>query len=324
MRTIQIPEVKALAEQRLVGAGLERSLAAALVDHMITADLWGRRSHGLSVRFPYVLSQAQKGAGRAQAEIAMDHGSAVLVDARDGFGYAAGDFCTSLLVGRVESHGLAAVSLINSRHTGMLGYYAERAARSNVVTLLFSHCCPLMAPYGGTRALLGTNPLAFGFPFKPDPIIVDMATSALNYGDVLLSQSAGRQLPEGCAVDADGRPTLDPAEARKGALLPFGGHRGGALALAVQVLSGILTGASPIPPHGHEYGLLFIGMSKGLFAGEAGYDEALAQFAAAYLSTPPIKGSVVRLPGSKRFENCRNGRKSGLDVSDELAKLLGL
>ena len=255
MPRVEVALLRERAVARLREAGVGDEAAGIVVDHMLTAELWGRSSHGLSLRFGAVLGLAEGGAGDTPPEVVRDGGHFLLVSGRNGFGYLAGHFCAQLLIERTARRELAAVALKEARHTGMLGYYVNMAARAGVVAMAFGDCCPLMAPAGGSRALLGTNPLAFAFPAEPDPIVVDMGTSALTYGDLMAADRAGEPIPPDCALDAEGDPTRDPAAARKGALLPLGGHKGGALAVAVQLLAGALTGAPAVPPPGRDYGL---------------------------------------------------------------------
>ena len=320
-------DVQTLADtavQRLVDAGVGRDTAQAAVDHMITADLWGLTGHGLSVRFGTILRLAEEGIGREPVEMVSDRGTSVLVDAHDGFGYAAGAFCTDLMIERVRKHGLCSVALRNTRHTGMLGYYSDRGARAEVVTLGFAHCRAMVAPFGGKTALLGTNPLTFGFPAQPHPILVDTGTSAVSNGTVQVHRGEGRNLPEGCALDKEGRSTVDPNAVAGGCLLPFGGHRGGALSVAVQLLASALTGASVFPPSSRDYGLLLVGFGKGLFAGDGEYDRAVQEFIDRYREVPAREGYAVRLPGSRRYSSEKEKRAARIEVPDQLAEMLGL
>ena len=324
MPEVEVSLLRERAVERLRRAGVADEAAGIVVDHMLTADLWGRSSHGLSLRFGAVLRLAEDGAGETPPQIVSDCGHLLSVSGRNGFGYLAGHFCTQLLIERTAQHKLATVALKEARHTGMLGYYVNMAARAGVVAMAFGDCCPLMAPAGGSRALLGTNPLAFGFPADPDPIVVDMGTSAVTYGDLMTAKRAGERIPPDCAIDAEGNPTRDPTAAMDGALLALGGHKGGALAVAVQLLAGALTGAPAVPPRGRDHGLLLVGLSRGAFAGESGYDEAVQEFTEQYLAVPPRPGHEVRLPGSRRHENARRKAQGSLEISDALAETLGL
>jgi len=162
MPRMSLEELRRRAVACLRRAGVGRRVAGIVVDHMLAADLVGRSSHGLAVRLPQVLRKAREGAGRRRPRVVRDGGHWVVVDGRDGFGYLAGHFATELLIERARAHGVASVALRNTSHTGMLGYYAHMAARAGVVAMAFGDCSPLMAPAGGSRPLLGTNPIAFG------------------------------------------------------------------------------------------------------------------------------------------------------------------
>lgn len=324
MPEFDLATVRAHAEAALVRAGVAPAAAAVVADHLLTADLWGRQTHGLALRLPYVLRLARQGVGRGEPRLARDDGATALVDAAGSFGYVAALRCAELLAERASAHGLAAVALRGACHTGMIGFYLERVARAGMAAMGFANSCPLLAPAGGGRALLGTNPITFAFPAEPDPVLIDLATSAISYGELMRRQSAGEPLPPDCALDAQGRPTRDPAAAREGALLPFGGAKGGALALAVQILTGVLAGGPAVPPPGRDYALLFVGLRRGVFAGDAGYDRLMAELLAAYTAVPPLGGGQVRVPGWQRFENRRRREGNMLSIPADLARLLGL
>lgn len=325
MPRVDIERLKKQSIERLCEAGVSKDQAEILVDHMLTADLWGRGSHGLSVRFCTMYSHATEGAGEQPCDIVQDSGHHVVVDGNGGFGYVAGRHAAEILTKRAQEHGVACVALRNTIHTGMIGYYGNLLAENDIVSILAADCLPLMAPCGGTEALLGTNPVCFGFPTEDDPILVDMATSALSYGKVIEHDEEGEPLPDDVALDANGKPTHSASEARDGVLLPFGGHRGGALAVAVQLLAGALTGADPVPEEGDGYGLLMVGLQKGVFAGNVGYGEAVAEFARRYENVPNRDGAEVRLPGKRRYQNQRANREAGeIEISDELADMLDL
>lgn len=298
-------------------------MAAAVVDHMVTADLWGRQTHGLSVRYAASLQRAADGIGRQAPEVVDDRGSTLVLDDHDGFGTGAGAFAADLLVERAREHGLASVALRNTGHTGMLGYFADRGAQSGVVTMAFTHCRPMVTPPGGSKALFGSNPVAFAFPAQPDPVLIDLSTAAVTFGEILVLARQGGRLPEGVAFDAAGEPTTDPESVRGGAVRPWGGHRGGALAAAIQLMAGVMTGAQVFPPGGAGYGLLLIGIAKGRFADDDGYDRAVAEFVAGYEAAPALPGEEVRVPGRRRYENARQAQ-GRLEISAELTELLRL
>jgi L-2-hydroxycarboxylate dehydrogenase (NAD+) len=324
MASFHVDTLADAAVAKLMEVEVRESHARIVVDHMLTADVWGRPTHGLSVRFPLVFRQAREGVGKQPMEIQSDRGTSILVEGHNSFGYLVGRQCTDLLVERAVEHGHCVIAVKRLRHTGMLGYYADLGAQSGLVTLVFSHCMRLMAPYGGTRALLGTNPMAVGFPAKPHPILVDLGTAATGGGQIKVLEQQGGNLPPGHALDADGHPTQDPAAAKGGCLLPFGGHRGGALAVAIQLLAGAFTGADTFPPPAQNYGLLLMGFQKGLFAGDDGYDRSVKGFMAEYLGVPSQAGCEVRLPGASRYQKRDDPGSLMIAVSDEVARLLDL
>jgi len=323
MPHVHVDELRDAAEARLRESGVRAEDARIIVEHFLTATLWGRTSHGISLRFGYVLRQVADGAGGPVPRIVDDEGHRFVMDAQHGFGYVAAYRTAEALIERARRHGVASAAVRNAGHTGMIGHYADMVARAGVVAVMFANCSPLMAPWGGRRALLGTNPITFAFPAQPDPILVDMATSAISYGELSERADAGETLPGGRALDADGEPTCDPAEALEGALLPFGEHRGGALAVAVQLLAGALTGSPSVPDPGAGYGLLMVGLERGVFAGAQHYDRAVAEFIERYLAVPARPGMEVRLPGSRRYRS-RRAAGEEIEISDELAELLGL
>jgi hypothetical protein len=135
---------------------------------------------------------------------------------------------------RASDTGIAAIGVRNNNHIGMLAYYAEYAARLGSVAIVLTTSEALVTPFGGAEALIGTNPIAIGFPAGPEPFVLDMATSATAMGKVIDRKHRGEPLPGGWAVAADGRPTTDASAALLGALLPFGGAKGYGLGLAVE------------------------------------------------------------------------------------------
>lgn len=323
MPLVDSNEIRRTATRRLVAEGVIERHAHIVVDHLVTADLWGRSSHGMSVRFEGILARAKKGVGRADPVVAIDRGTVLTVDGRDGFGQVGGRVCADLLTERLAKRPLVAVALRNARHTGMLGYYVDRCARAGFVAIACTHCRPLMAPFGGKHALLGTNPIAFGLPAQPHPIVVDLGTAAVSFGHVMQCAAQGSDLPPGVALDRDGRETTDAAAARDGCLLPFGGHRGGALALAIQCLAGVLTGAGVFPDADQNYGLLLVGMHRGAFTSGDEYDKAMERFVDGYLAAEPREGCEVRIPGWGHRQHDPTGEQT-VEVTPELAISLGL
>ncbi len=300
--------------------------ALILVDHLITADLHGKASHGLGTRFEMLLRQAKDGRGNAPFEVVRDTKTTVAIDGHDGFGYLQAQKCVDILLDRMSGQVMCAVALSNTGHTGRLGHYVSQGARAGVITMAFSHCTPLMAPYGGTSPLLGTNPLAFGFP-RPhhNPVVVDFGCAEMTLGEVERYRKAGKNLPHGCALGPEGEMVNKPEKAMEGCLLPFGGRRGGALAVAVQILAGALTGSPAVPPKGKGYGLLLIGLQKNCFCSEQDYDREIKSFIEQYLQVNPRAGKEIRLPGDNSANKYSKALEKGIMyVPPHIADIIGL
>jgi (2R)-3-sulfolactate dehydrogenase (NADP+) len=244
------------------------------------------------------------------------------VDAGLGLAYPAIDLALGELVPLARAQGIAAAALHHSHHFGQVGAHAERLADAGLVALVFGNTPKAMAVYGGKRAMLGTNPLAFAAPVAGGaPLVVDLALSVAARGKIVAAQKAGKPIPEGWAVDRDGQPTTDPTAALGGTLSPIGGAKGGALALMVEILGAALTAgafgweassffdAEGAPP---DMGHLFIAIDPGPTSGGA-FASRMATLAAAMAEEPE-----VRLPGSRRLAARERARTEGLAVPPAL------
>lgn len=225
---------------------------------------------------------------------------------------------TRFAIGSARRHGVSVGALHGiSSTTGAIGYWAREIARAGLVGVVCSQSPELVAPHGSAQALLGTNPVAFGFPRQrpggsPSALVIDVATSAMAFYGVVAARAAGARLPEGVAVNAAGRPTTDPAEVsppERGALLPFGGsqgaHKGSALSLAVELLGVLAGGAATDKWAAANWGNLIIAIDPArLGTGDAGTFAARVDAVAARIeSAPPIVveggGGRVLLPGQR-------------------------
>lgn len=233
----------ALGIQVLTSNGVNEKLAAIVTDVLVEADRRGIASHGFTRLQSYV-ERVRRGLlePNAEPEIVKDGETIVLMDGRNGFGAVAGVEATQLAVSRATRHGLCWVTVRNSNHFGIAGYYAQMLARRGLAGIVFSNASPAVAAYGGKRATLGTNPLAIAVPSGRDPIVLDMATTVIARGKIRRAKAENRSIPPGLALDADGNPTTDPEAALKGTLASLGGYKGYGLAVMIELLSGVLSG----------------------------------------------------------------------------------
>jgi delta1-piperideine-2-carboxylate reductase len=244
---IAVAELQALVEQTLVSHGVTPANAPVIAATIVSAERDGSRSHGLQ-RLPGYLSSLKSGWVDGKAEPIVEEAAPGLlkVDARNGFAQVALVRASAPLRAMVERQGTATMATANSHHFAALWPDVEPFATDGYIVLSMIHSRARIVAWGGTKKVLGTNPMAFGCPRKGKlPIVWDQASSIMSQGDVLLASSAKRQLPPNIGVDADGRPTTDPdAILQGGALLPFANAKGGSIAFMIEILSAALSGAN--------------------------------------------------------------------------------
>jgi (2R)-3-sulfolactate dehydrogenase (NADP+) len=238
-----VASARRYAAALLTASGVPEEYAATTARLLVLAEAWGTRSHGL-LRLPHYLRRIAAGGIAADAQLhpVRAAGAVATFDGRAGLGHWQVWQAATLGAELCAAHGLSAVAVGNSSHCGALGAYTVPALERGYVALVFSDGPAVMPPWGGTRPLLSTSPIAAGVPCRPRPAIVDLATTAVARGRIAEHAARGEPLPAGWAFDATGTPTLDPAAALRGMLAPLGGAKGFALALLVEALTGAAVG----------------------------------------------------------------------------------
>lgn len=239
-------ELRSFAAEALMGSGLTEDDAALTARLIVQADMRGVSTHGL-VRLPMYTERLRLGGidPRAAMEFVAESGATAVLDARGGMGYLAADRAMRRALDLAAAQGLGAVSVRGSGHFGSADGYAMLAPPRGMIGMVTTNAPPAMAPTGGLVPLFGTNPWAMAIPAaQENPVVMDFALTAVARGRIRSAQATGTAIPDTWALDAEGRPTTDPAAALKGILQPIGGHKGYAMALAVDVLAGLLSGAS--------------------------------------------------------------------------------
>ena len=309
---LSVAEARALGERAMRGVGYEHDEARILTDHVIDAALCGYEYSGLP-KLLNVADDPRHAAGRRPMRVVKGTSVSVLFDGGNQSGMLGMYHATRAAIERASTHGFALVGVNDIWMSGRSAYYVEMAARAGLIAIHTVAAPPMVAPLGGAQARLGTNPIAFGFPMEGDPLVIDLGTSAFMGTDLQFRERLGLPLPEGVAIDEHGRPTTDAAAARRGALLPFGGHKGFALALAIHAL-------------GVSAQYLFIAFKPDLFVPLDEYRHALAAEIAAIKATPRQDGvAEIRIPGERAYrERARLGRE-GIEIDrrihDALMKL---
>ena len=239
-------ELIAFSDALLVELGVPPSDAAEVSHCLVGANLKGFDSHGI-VRLPVYAGRLKAGAvkARPKLQVMQSSGSIMIVDGDNGLGPVTGAYAMGQVVARAKEWGIGFATVKRSNHFGAAGYYVEKAVKEGCIGFAASNAPPNMAPWGGSQRFLGTNPFAIGIPIKGgEPLLIDMATSVVARGKIILAEQQGESIPKYWAVDPNGYPTTDPAQALLGAVLPFGGPKGAALSLAIDILCGVLSGAA--------------------------------------------------------------------------------
>ena len=332
MPRLSLDDARSLARAALERAGANPRMAAATATALVAAEAEGQSGHGLSRIAQYAaFLRNGRADGAAEPAIIAERGGAVLVDARHGLAYPALNLAVEEVAARAVAHGIAFAGITNSHHSGAMGLPVAALARRGLVALAFTNSPAAMPVPGGRRALMGTNPVAAAFPRRPtppgkpggdpgvaDPLVIDMALSAVARGTIMVAAKEGRPIPEGWALDAEGKPTTDARAALSGAMLAMGGTKGALLALVVELLCVALTGAafgfeadSFFEEDGNRprLGQAILVVDPGALAGQGVYLDRIEALLDAMQADPD-----VRLPGSRRAGLAARATAEGIEV----------
>jgi (2R)-3-sulfolactate dehydrogenase (NADP+) len=320
---LPLAEAHTLAVAVLTAAGVTPANADAVAKALVAAEADGLAGHGLS-RLPAYADQARAGKvdGKAEPTMREPAAAALMVDAKDGFAFPAIARGLARAAEMVAEAGVVGVGIGNSHHFGAAGYHVEPLAARGLIALAFGNSPAAIAPWGGARALFGTNPVAFACPQAgKSPLVIDLSLSKVARGKIMVAAQKGEQIPEGWALDGDGRPTSDPKAAMAGTMLPMGDAKGAALVLMVEILSAALTGAhfgyeassffdAKGPPP--RVGQFFFVIDPTRFGG-MGFAARVGELAKAILDQPG-----TRLPGERRLRLRAQAEAEGIRVPPEL------
>jgi ureidoglycolate dehydrogenase (NAD+) len=321
-------------------AGARAADAAETADGLVAADLRGVHSHGV-LRVGIYVDRLRAGSIRpgAELETVRDGGAVVVVDAQAGPGIAMASRAMALAIERARAAGIGVVGVRNANHCGMLAHFAMRALGEGMIGLAASNADSQVAPYGARAKFLGTNPFALAIPAGEEPpVVIDMATSVVAHGKVKGAFERGEAIPPDWAVDPGGNPTRDPAQALAGALLAFGGAKGSALSIAIDLLAGVLPGGRSGPeivplyqrldePQG--VGQLFAALRVEAFDSLADFTRRVDEAIRRIRSLPTVPGvERVLMPGelehARAAERAAGGIPLPADSVAELARVAAL
>ena len=323
--TVAAPVLRALMERLLGACGCPEDLAAGAAEVFLEAELRGIGMQGIDY-MPYLIANLRAGnidpAGRPR--IVRENAATALVDGGNGLGQPAALLAADTAARKAHETGTAAVGITRSQDIFMIGYYAERIARSGCAGIVCTSGGPLVHAHGGVDRVLSTNPVAFGIPSAGrDPIVFDMATSALSNARIRQAAYHGEQVPPGSGVGPDGLPTTDAATIREGAISPLAGYKGFGLSLCVAMLSGPLTGSdfgaalagAIVGERAGAQGHFIMAIAPGAFGGEEAFRAAVDAYVAEIKSSRRAPGAdAIRMPGERAFAERERRLRHGVPV----------
>lgn len=239
---LTVAEATTLGERALGAIGFEPEQAKIITAHLVDAALCGHRFAGLP-RILTIHEDPRTREPRTPVKVVYETEVSALMDGGNNVGYYAVHQATQYAIEKARKHRIAVIGMHRSHLSGRNAYYLEMIARAGFVGIHLACGEPVVLPHGGAQAAFGTNPIGFGMPTDGDPFIVDLGTAAMMRGEVILRSRTGKPLPEGTAIDGEGRPTTDPAAALAGGIFTFGGHRSSALSFGIQAMC-LLAGAA--------------------------------------------------------------------------------
>jgi LDH2 family malate/lactate/ureidoglycolate dehydrogenase len=302
--------------------------AALVGDSLVQADLWGHQSHGV-LRAPWYVARLESGALRAETapRLLVDAGAIAVIDGEDGIGQVLAARAMTEAIGRAQHHGIGAVAVRNSNHFGTAMYFTRIAANAGLIGFCTTNGSPAMAPWGGREKVVGNNPWSIAAPAgRRPPMVLDIANTSVARGKIYLARNRGQPIPLGWAIDAAGQPTTDPQAALAGNILPVGGHKGYAISVMMDVLSGVLAGSKfltgvhgPYEPNRKSgCGHLFMALNTQAFRPQGEFEADVERMISELKSVRRAEGvEEVYYPGEIEARNDERNRRTGLSLAAE-------
>lgn len=308
---VAIEDAHRLARAALASAGYSNEEAGIIADHMIGCELRGVANGGISRTISVVERVRSEGGHKRRMKIVRTTPVSALIDGGGDVGYLVGQKTAELAIAKAEETGIGIVGCYNSWYTGMFVHYMEMATDKGLVAMAAGSSAWRVAPLGSNEGRFGTNPIAFGFPASGDPIIADIGTSAVMVSDATLNARLGLPLPDHVAFDASGEPTTDPLEALKGCFAVWGGHKGSALAICVQ-LFGLLSGSPVEPDPKNDCSMYMMVMQPDILVPTEQLVQSVSAYAEAVRSARALQpGTAIRMPFDRSAEHRRQVIRRG-------------
>jgi len=308
---LSVAAARDLADRALGGLGYDAPDASIIAGHVLDAALCGYEYSGLA-KILNIPESPRFAMPRRPTSVLRETEISTLYDGGNNNGMLTLHHAAKAAIAKAAARGFALIGLTNSWMSGRSAHFVEMIARADLVAIHTASASRAVAPFGGTRPALGTNPIAFALPTARGPVVFDMGTAAFMMTELMLRERRGESLPQGVAVDAAGAPTTDPASARQGALLPFGGYKGFGLALMVQAL-GVLAGAA-LDIEG-DNGFLFIVFKPDLLTPLDEFKREMTELIDRVKSTPRAAGiDEIRIPSERAFRHRERALVEGIEI----------
>ncbi len=313
----------------LQASGVSREHAEDIADSLVLADARGLSSHGVS-RMAIYTASIRSGVmdSAAEPEVLRNSPATCLIDGHNGLGVPTAFSAMDLAIDKAEEVGFGFAVVRRSNHFGMAGHIADRAARQGMIGYAATNGPSRMAPFGGAVPVFGTSPFAYAIPTGGKrPILIDMATCVVARGKIIMAERAGEEIPEGWAVDSEGRTTTDPAAALAGAVLPFAGPKGSALAMLVEILTGVLGGdvwgqgvGDMYQQNGRPSGTshCVAALDVETMIGHQEFDNNLADLISQMKLSPRSTENEVFLPGERELLAQEKALREGILLADDV------
>ncbi|KAL3462653.1 Malate/L-lactate dehydrogenase [Aspergillus heterothallicus] len=321
-------EAEQFATTLLAKAGLSEDDARSMAECLVLADIRGVDTHGLA-RLPQYLSRVSAGLVNARPNLSLTEKTPVVahLDGDNGFGFVVATRAMSEAIKRAEIYGIGMVTVNHSNHFGMAATYVLQALEKNMISLVFTNSAKQMPPFGGKETLLGISPFAAGAPSsgKEVPYVLDMAPSVVAKGKIRRAARRGEAIPLGWALDKDGNPTTDAEVALNGSMAPIGGPKGSGIAILMDIMSGVLTGAAFGGEVGDQYketrpqnvGHCFIVLKPDVFLGVDDFKARMDTLVQRVHGVTPAPGfNEVLFPGEPEHRLSVQRQKEGIPFAD--------
>ncbi|MGE5523071.1 MAG: Ldh family oxidoreductase [Rhodospirillaceae bacterium] len=312
-------EATRIGVSALLRLGYTEEEARIVVDQLVDNALCGYKFAGLP-RILAIAGDEKSRQGRKPIKTIHETPSSALLDGGNNVGYIVAYRAAEAAIAKARKHGMASVGANNSYFSGRNAYFVEKIVRDGFVAFHASSAWPRVLPPGGAKPALGTNPICFGFPSEEGPVIVDMGTAALMWGDVMLHAHLGKPLPQGIGHDELGRPTQDASAVLRGGVVPFGGHKGYGLSFAVQAL-GLLAGAALAHGRVQDYGFLFWVVDPNAMLPGGDFKRQMSELVRKIKDTPRQPGvEEIRIPSERARRERELRRSQGIVIERKVVE----